>query len=394
MDGVRIFLGIGGGISAYKSAELCRELVRRGAIVRVGMTQASREFITPLTLQALSGHRVATTLLDASEEAEIGHIRLADESALCIVAPATANLLGRLAGGLADDVVTTVLCATRAPILLAPAMNVNMWKNPLVQANVARLLTDGRFHVVGPGSGELACGWVGEGRMSEPLEIADASERLLARDLSGRSVVVTAGPTVEDLDPVRFFGNRSTGRMGFALAAVAARRGADVTLIAGPSTLSTPAGARRIDVRGALEMQHAVVAAAAAADAVIMAAAVSDYRPASTAPNKIKRDGQPLVVELLPNPDILAGLGAARAGRARPVLVGFAVETQELEANARRKLRDKAVDLVVANSAEDGFAGNDNVALLVAEAGSESLPRMSKEALADRIVDRVAALLA
>jgi phosphopantothenoylcysteine decarboxylase/phosphopantothenate--cysteine ligase len=394
VHGARIFLGIGGGISAYKSAELCRELVKRGATVRVGMTPAAREFITPLTLQALSGHRVATSLLDASEEAEIGHIRLADESDLCIVAPTTANLLGRIAAGLADDVVTTVLVATRAPVLLAPAMNVNMWSNPLVQANVQRLAAAGRFHFAGPGEGELACGWIGAGRMSEPIEIADAAEHLLVRDLAGRRLVVSAGPTEEDLDPVRFLGNRSTGRMGFALAAAAARRGAAVTLVAGPSALSTPPGTVRVDVRGALEMQRAIGEAAGGADAVVMAAAVSDYRPVSTAPAKIKRGDRPLVVELVPNPDILAGLGAARGGTRRPVLVGFAVETDDLEANARRKLHDKRVDLVVANAAADGFGGPDNVALLVTEDETVTLGKLPKDVLADRILDRVATLLA
>lgn len=394
MEGARIFLGIGGGISAYKSAELCRELVKRGASVHVGMTAAAREFITPLTLQALSGHRVATSLLDAAEEAEIGHIRLADESDLCIVAPATANLLGRIAAGLGDDVVTTVLLATRAPVLLAPAMNVNMWTNPLVQANVARLAADGRFHFAGPGTGELACGWIGKGRMSEPAEIAEAAARLLAKDLGGRALVVTAGPTVEDLDPVRFLGNRSTGRMGFAVAAAAARRGARVTLVTGPADLPSPAGVERIDVRGALQMERAVTAAAADADAVVMAAAVSDYRPVSAAPTKIKRETKPLLLELVPNPDILAGLATLRGASRRPVLVGFAVETDDLEANARAKLRKKGVDLVVANAAADGFAGHDNLALLVTEGETVTLPRMSKEALADRILDRVVALLA
>jgi len=393
VDGVRIFLGLGGGIAAYKSAELCRELVRRGATVRVGMTRAALEFITPLTMQALSGHRVATSVLDASEEAEIGHIRLADEADLCVIAPATANLLGRLAGGLGDDVVTTVVLASRAPVLVAPAMNVNMWQNPLVQANAARLAAAGRFHFVGPGVGDLACGWVGEGRMAEPIEIADAAHRLVRRDLAGRSVVVSAGPTVEDLDPVRFLGNRSSGRMGFAVAGAAARRGASVTLVAGPSGLATPAGARRVDVRGALEMQEALRGEVARADAVIMAAAVGDYRPARPATRKLKRTGEGLVVELVPNPDILAGLGASRGARRLPVLVGFAVETEDLAENARRKLEEKRVDLVVANAAQDGFGGPDNVALFVSPDGTEELPRMSKDALADRLLDRVAALL-
>lgn len=389
-----MLLAVGGGISAYKSAELCRELVKRGAIVSCAMTAAAQSFITPLTLQALSGRRVATNLLDASEEAEIGHIRLADENELCIVAPATADLIARIAAGMGDDIVTTTLLARRARTLLAPAMNVNMWHNPIVQANLRRLLEDGRFETVGPGVGDLACGWVGEGRMAEPVEIVEAASRCLRQDLAGRSVVVTAGPTVEDIDPVRFLGNRSSGRMGFAVARSAARRGARVTLIAGPTSLATPAGMARKDVRSALEMRDEVLREAAAADVVVMTAAVADYRPASVSPSKIKRDGGPVRLELVPNPDILAELGARRNGARRPVLVGFAVETGDLEASARTKLETKKVDLVVANLAEVGFGGIQNEALLVSRDGTSTLPRMSKADLAERILDRVRELLA
>ncbi|MBI2897044.1 MAG: bifunctional phosphopantothenoylcysteine decarboxylase/phosphopantothenate--cysteine ligase CoaBC [Deltaproteobacteria bacterium] len=393
VEGVRVLLAVGGGISAYKSAELCRELVRRGAIVSCAMTRAAQSFVAPLTFQALSGRRVATSLMDASEEAEIGHIRLADENDLCIVAPATANLIARIAAGMGDDVVTTVLLATRARTLLAPAMNVNMWRNPIVQANLRRLLEDGRFETIGPGVGDLACGWVGEGRMAEPLEIVEAAQRCLRRDLEGRAVVVTAGPTVEDIDPVRFLGNRSSGRMGYAVAQAAARRGAKVTLISGPTSLATPPGAERTDVRGALEMRDQLARAAASADVVVMAAAVADYRPASPSPSKLKRDVGTTQLDLVPNPDILAELGARRDGGRLPVLVGFAVETEDLEANARQKLEKKKVDLVVANRAEVGFGGAENEALLVSREGVQALARMSKDDLADRILDRVCELL-
>jgi len=295
LTGRRVVLGVTGGIAAYKAAELCRLLTKAGAEVRVILTEAATQFITPLTMQTLSGHPVGRELFDLTEESQIGHIRLADEADLIVVAPATADSIARIAAGMANDLLAAVVLASRAPVLLAPAMNVNMWQNPITQSNLARLLGSeggGRFATVGPDRGPLACGWVGQGRLIEPAEILLAAEQQVARkgDLSGRHVVVTAGPTREPIDDVRFLGNRSSGKMGFALAGAAARRGADVTLIAGPVSLATPAGVgRRLDVESARDMQQALGAVAADADVVVMAAAVADFRPTMRAVGKLSR---------------------------------------------------------------------------------------------------------
>ena len=299
LAGKVVVLGVTGGIAAYKAAELCRLLVKAGAQVRVIMTEAAGQFITPLTMQTLSGHPVARSLFDLTEESEIGHIRLADEADLIVIAPATADVIARLAAGMADDLLATVVLASRAPVLLAPAMNVNMWENPLTQANLERLLgpsTARRFSTVGPDRGALACGWVGRGRLMEPADIAAAVAAIMSPrfahggDLAGRRVVVTAGPTLEPIDDVRFLGNRSSGKMGFALAQAAAARGAEVVLVAGPVALPTPAGiAHRIDIESAEQMQRALNEVAAGADVVVMAAAVSDFRPSTRVAGKLSR---------------------------------------------------------------------------------------------------------
>ena len=410
LRGRRVVLGVTGGIAAYKAAELCRLLTKAGAEVRVILTDAAAQFITPLTMQTLSGHPVGRELFDLTEESQIGHIRLADEADLIIVAPATADAIARLAAGMANDLLAAVVLASRAPVLLAPAMNVNMWQNPITQSNLARLLGSdggGRFATVGPDRGPLACGWVGQGRLIEPAEILLAAEQKIAqaRDLAGRQVVVTAGPTHEPIDDVRFLGNRSSGKMGFAIAAAAAARGARVTLIAGPVALPTPSGiAARIDVETVEQMGRALGGAAAAADVVVMTAAVADFRAAAPVAGKLSRraltDGQPLALALAPNPDLLAELGRNRRGP-RPVLVGFAAEAgggAGLIARAREKLAEKRCDLMVANdigAAGIGFGADDNeVTLVFADGRLAPLPRASKLAIAHEIWDHLVRALA
>ncbi|MCB9616833.1 MAG: bifunctional phosphopantothenoylcysteine decarboxylase/phosphopantothenate--cysteine ligase CoaBC [Sandaracinus sp.] len=392
LEGRRIVVALGGGIAAFKAVALVRELGRRGAEVRVVMTEAATRFVGPVTFAGLTGRPAVTNLWDPSYAGEV-HVELGAWADAVVVAPATMNLLARAANGLADDVVLATIACARGALLFAPAMHERMWSRGSTQRNVAALASDGaRF--VGPVEGALASGEVGRGRMAEPEAIADATEALFApQDFEGRHVVVSAGPTHEDLDPVRFLGNRSTGRMGFAIAAAAAARGARVTLVAGPVTLGTPSGVTRIDVRSALELEAAVTKAAADADAVVMAAAVADYRPAERTEQKRKKQEGPLVLELVRNPDVLAGLGAARTGTL-PVLVGFALETEKVVENARDKLRRKKVDLVVANHASDGFGGDDNVVTLVEEGGEEALSKQTKRAIADRILDRIRARLA
>jgi phosphopantothenoylcysteine decarboxylase/phosphopantothenate--cysteine ligase len=402
LAGKRVVLGVTGGIAAYKAAELCRLLVKAGATVRVVMTDAATQFITPLTMQTLSSHPVARSLFDPAEEAQIGHIRLADEADLVVVAPATADAIARLAGGLADDLLAAVVLASRAPVLLAPAMNVNMWENPLTQANLARLLGPdgaGRFRTVGPDRGPLACGWVGAGRLIEPQEILDAAARVFApRDLAGRRVVVAAGPTQEPVDDVRFLGNRSSGKMGFAAAATAAARGAAVTLVAGPGTPPTPAGVdKRVDVGTTAEMQQALFAAAKDADVVVMAAAVADFRPATRATGKLSRrgaQGPGPTLALAANPDLLAALSQARGDAHLPFLVGFAAEAADGDASAlaeraAAKLVEKGCEAIIANDISQagiGFGADDNaVTVIFADGTQTEIPRASKTAVADRI---------
>jgi phosphopantothenoylcysteine decarboxylase / phosphopantothenate---cysteine ligase len=394
----RVGLGVSGGIGAYKAVEVTRLLQQRGHDVYAVMTRAARRFVGPVTFEAITRHPVITSQFTPGLNADIEHIALAARLDVLLVAPATANIIGKFAGGIADDFLTALYLATRAPVLVAPAMNTNMWEHDAVRANVARLAARGvRF--VDPGDGYLACGWIGKGRLAEPEVIAEAVDRLLNRaaSLRGRRVVVTAGPTVEDIDPVRFLGNRSSGRMGFAIAREAQDRGADVVLIAGPTAVEPPAVTEVVRVRSARDMHAAVAAHAAGADAVIMAAAVADYAPAAgRAARKIEKGG-PLTLELARTPDILAELGARRAGAPRPVLVGFAAETGDPAVAARRKLVEKRVDLIVANDVTAPGAGFDvdtNQVALVSQDALEPLPLLSKSAVAAAVLDRVERLLA
>jgi phosphopantothenoylcysteine decarboxylase/phosphopantothenate--cysteine ligase len=387
----RILLGVSGGIAAYKSCELVRRLRELGAEVRVAMTESATRFVTPVTFQALSGQPVRVSLWDASAEAAMGHIELARWAERILVAPASADLIARLAHGLADDLLTTVCLASAAPLYLAPAMNQQMWAHPAVQANLETLRGRGVTQL-GPAAGDQACGDVGAGRMLEPPQLRDALLASFGTDeLRGLKVVVSAGPTYEDIDPVRFIGNRSSGRMGFAVAEAAALAGAEVVLVAGPVNLATPAGvARRIDVRSSRQMQEAVLAAAAHADIYVAAAAVGDFRPAAPADRKLKKQaGAPLVLELAENPDILATLSAQER---HPFLVGFAAETHDVEGYARDKLRRKGLDMIAANQVGEGlgFETDDNALNLYWADGAEILERAPKRELARRLVLKVA----
>ncbi len=389
-DAVRdrdVLLVVGGGIAAYKSVMVARELVKRGARVETVLTRAAERFVSGVTFAGITGRPAHTKLWDPAFAGE-RHIALSSRAAVAAVVPATANLLARMAHGLANDLATTCLLATAAPVVVAPAMHTRMWQHPATQANVALLAARGvRFE--GPVAGALASGEEGLGRMSEPEFIADAiALALTPQDLAGTRVVVSAGGTHEAIDPVRFLGNRSSGRMGYALAERAAARGASVVLVSGPAAVPAPAGVEVVRVRSAREMADAVLAHAASADAVIMAAAVADYRPSEPAREKLKKTSDELVLRLVKNPDILAELGARRVG-VRPMLVGFAVETSDLLARAKEKLLRKRCDLVVANHADGAFEGDDNEVALVTADEVESLPRVSKRAVAERILDRV-----
>jgi phosphopantothenoylcysteine decarboxylase/phosphopantothenate--cysteine ligase len=392
-----VALGVTGGIGAYKAVEVARLLQRRGHRVQAVMTRAATRFVQPLTFEAITGRPVLTSQFAPGLNATIEHIALASSIDLLLVAPATANTLARFAGGLADDFLTTLYLATRAPVLVAPAMNTHMWTHDAVQANLRTLAARG-IRFVEPGDGYLACGWVGPGRLAEPDAIVTAADAILGRrtSLEGRRVLVTAGPTVEDIDPARFLGNRSTGRMGFAIAREAAGRGAEVVLVAGPTTIEPPAVSALVRVRSAREMHQAVLAEAEGADAVIMAAAVADYAPAGGAsPDKIEKGG-PLVLHLERTPDILSDLGRRRGEATVPVLIGFAAETGDLEGRARRKLLAKRVDLIVVNDISEpgaGFEGETNRVTMVAADGSEALPLLAKTEVAVRLVDRVEMLL-
>lgn len=396
-----IALAVSGSIAAYKAAEIARLLIQAGARVLPLMTRAAHEFLGPMTLSGICGEPVRETMWDPGFAGEL-HVALAAEADVVLLAPATADLLARLAGGRADDLVTALALCARGPVIAAPAMHPRMWSHPATARNVATLAADGRVELVGPVDGEVASGERGVGRMAEPAAIAAAAlARVARRDLEGLRIVVSAGPTVEDIDPVRFIGNRSTGKMGFAIAERAAARGAAVTLVAGPVALATPRGARRVDVRGALAMRDAMRDALGpdlgGADALIMTAAVSDYRPAEARAAKMKRSAASMALELVANPDLLAEIGAARAAAqaTRPALIGFAVETDtddRVIASARHKLETKRVDLVVANHAADAFGRDDNRATLVTRGGAEALGVLPKPALADRLLDRVADL--
>lgn len=389
-----IALGVTGGIGAYKAVEVARGLQRRGHEVVVIMTRSARRFVGPVTFEAITRRRVITDQFAPGLNTAVEHVALADEIDLLVVAPATAHLIARFAHGLADDFLSTLYLATRAPVLLAPAMNTNMLGHDAVRRNLETLVARG-VRVVEPGEGYLACGWIGRGRLAEPEAIVDAAEAILRRTgaLAGRTLLVTAGPTYEDLDPVRFIGNRASGRMGFAIAEEALRRGARVVLIAGPTSLDPPRGAELVRVRSALEMHAAVMARAAEADAVVMAAAVADYRPArGPQPQKIVRDRETFTVTLTRTPDILADLAEWRGSRPRPVLVGFAAEVGDPLPRAREKLRAKKVDLIVANDVsrpDSGFEVPTNLATLVTADGEEALPLLPKTRLAAVLLDRI-----
>ena len=388
-----ILLGVTGGIAAYKAPELVRRLRDAGAQVRVVLTAAGSAFITPLTLQAVSGQPVHQELLSAEAESGMGHIELARWADLILIAPCTADFMARLAQGLAGDLLGACCLAARVPIAVAPAMNAGMWDAPATQRNLRQLQADG-VQVLGPTSGSQACGEVGAGRLLEPVELVERCAALLGDapgpgPLAGRRVLVTAGPTFEDLDPVRYLGNRSSGRMGYAVAQAARAAGAQVLLISGPVALADPAGVTVQRVRSALDMHRAVLDAVAGMDVFIGTAAVADYRPAQPAGHKIKKTRESLTVELVRNPDILAEV-AARADR--PFTVGFAAETDDVLGYARRKLEEKRLDLIAANTvgAGQGFEAEDNALTLLWPGGQRELPRASKAALARELIAVIA----
>jgi phosphopantothenoylcysteine decarboxylase / phosphopantothenate---cysteine ligase len=390
LQGKRIVLGVTGGIAAYKAAELVRELVRRGAAVRVVMTDHACEFVRPLTFETLSGNPVATDLFHLTGGHEIDHIALADFAELVIIAPATANIIGKLAAGIADDLLTTVLLAATAPVLICPAMNAKMYANAVVKENEARLMARG-YAVMEPGYGELACRTEGQGRLPEVLEIAEETEVLLSpKTLQGEHILITAGPTQEPFDPVRYITNHSSGKMGYALAVMARRRGAAVTLISGPTELPAPRGVRLVPVRTALAMRDSVMEHLKDATVVIKAAAVADYRPTVCQTTKIKKSAARITIPLEKNPDIITEIGKKRGKR---IIVGFAMESDHLLENARRKLMEKRMDFIVANDLTApgaGFRTDTNIIrILDREGGDEVFPLMDKLEAAGVILDRV-----
>lgn len=393
LKGKEIVLGVTGGIAAYKAVELLRLLTKAGANVHVIMTRSAEEFVTALTFQTLSMNPVSTSIFNLISEREIGHISLADRADLFIIAPATANLVGKLAGGIADDMLTTTVMATKVPVLIAPAMNVNMYQNLLYQENEAKLKRHG-YLFVEPAKGLLACGWEGEGKLQEPQVIfEEAVSALTPKDLTGEHLLVTAGPTREELDPVRFLSNYSSGKMGYAIARAARRRGAEVVLVTGPTCLDAPWGVETIAVESAEEMREAVLARVDASTLIIKAAAVADYRPRLRSAEKIKKTDAPVALDLVKNPDILGELGRIKGEK---VLVGFAAETESLLENAAKKLAEKNLDLVVANDIRQegaGFNVDTNIVKLLYRSGKlEELPLMGKDELAGVILDRVAEL--
>ena len=395
MHGKHILLGVTGGIAAYKSADLVRRLRERGAEVQVVMTDAAREFVTPMTFQALSGRQVRTDLWDPGAEASMGHIELARWADLVLIAPASADFLARLAGGRADDLLATTCLATAAPIALAPAMNQQMWTNAATQANVA-LLRDRGVHVFGPGTGDQACGEVGAGRMLEPMELAALSDAVLVPTgvLGGRRVLVTAGPTREPIDPVRFISNRSSGKMGFAVAQAAREAGARVVMICGPVSLATPAGVERIDVESAADMLLAVQAQVQPDDIFISTAAVADYRPAQAADHKIKKTEENLALQMARTTDII---GTLAGGALRPAfVVGFAAETDAVEQNARSKMLRKNLDMIAANEVghDKAFDCADNELIVLWRNGRKLLPRNAKTQLARELIELIATVFA
>jgi phosphopantothenoylcysteine decarboxylase/phosphopantothenate--cysteine ligase len=393
-----VALGVTGGIGAYKAVEVARGLQKRGHDVVAIMTAAATRFVGPITFEAITRRRVITDQFEPGANADIEHIALASSIDLLLIAPATANIIGKLANGIADDFLTTLYTATRAPVLVAPSMNTQMFSHEAIRANLDTLVARG-VAFVEPGEGYLACGWIGKGRLAEPDEIVGAAERVLHRDgpLRGQRVLVTAGPTYEDLDPVRFIGNRSSGRMGFAVAAEAARRGAEVTLVAGPTSIKPPA-VEVVRVRGAVDMHQAVLDRADSVDVVIMAAAVADYTPAERANEKMAKTGDSITVVLKKTPDILADLGTRRLAKGSgPLLIGFAAETHDVVSRAKEKLSRKHADLMVANDVSRSDAGFDvdtNEVNIIGPDGAELVPLQPKTKVAGIILDRVERLLA
>ncbi|HCG6789792.1 TPA: bifunctional phosphopantothenoylcysteine decarboxylase/phosphopantothenate--cysteine ligase CoaBC [Vibrio parahaemolyticus] len=396
LAGKKILLGISGGIAAYKCAELTRRLIERGAQVRVVMTKAAQEFITPLTMQAVSGHPVSDSLFDPAAEASMGHIELAKWADLVLLAPATADLIARLSAGMGNDLLTTLVLATDSPVAVSPAMNQQMYSNVATQENIATLARRG-MHIWGPGAGEQACGDVGPGRMLEPMQLVHLCEQFFQpKVLEGKSVLITAGPTREAIDPVRYISNHSSGKMGFSLANAAVQLGARVTLVSGPVSLTTPSGVERINVASAQEMYDAVMSHATSHDAFISCAAVADYRPEDIASQKLKKtaDNDQMVIKMVKNPDIVASVAAMTDKR--PFTVGFAAETNDVETYARGKLVKKNLNMICANDVSvegQGFNSNDNAVTLFWPEGELALALESKEALSFKILEKMHALM-
>jgi len=394
MKDKKIIVGVTGGIAAYKAAELVRILVKAGAETRVAMTANATRFISPLTLEALSGNRVVSDMFNP-ETHPIAHITWGQDADLVIIAPATANFIAKMAHGIADDFLSTMVLASTAKILVCPAMNSRMYMNSVTQENIKRIAERGCV-VMEPGEGELACHTEGPGRLPGPEEIAEQARMMLTeQDLSGLRVLVTAGPTIEPMDPVRYISNRSTGKMGYALARTAAMRGASVTLISGPTALTPPRGVKFRGVKSAEEMKEAVFDCLGDSDVIIKAAAVSDYRPRDRSARKIKKGADSLSIDLVKNPDILLELGKAK-GKAGYILVGFAAETEDILTNATEKLRDKNLDIIVVNdiTREDaGFESDTNLVKIIHRDGTrEDLPLMSKDEVAGQLLDRIKTL--
>lgn len=391
LKGRRIVLGVSGGIAAYKAAELVRLLVKGGADVHVVLSEGGAHFVTPVTFQALSGNRVWTDLWDARMPNNMAHIDLGREADAIVVAPATADFLARLAQGRADDLLTTLCLARDVPLVVAPAMNRQMWESPPTQRNLALIRGDG-VTVFGPGAGDQACGEVGMGRMLEPEELLERLEGFFVpKLLAGRKVVLTAGPTFEAIDPVRGITNISSGKMGYALARACAQAGAEVVLVSGPVSLPVPAGVRCVPVSSALQMRDAVLDALPGAQVFIAVAAVADYRPLATAEHKLKKSADTMTVSLTPNPDILAEVAAREDA---PFCVGFAAESRDLDAYAEGKRRNKRLPMLVGNLVSDGMGGDDNTVILYDDAGRHPLPRAPKAEVARGIVAHLARLLA
>jgi phosphopantothenoylcysteine decarboxylase/phosphopantothenate--cysteine ligase len=394
MKDKKIIVGVTGGIAAYKAVELVRTLVKAGAVTRVAMTANAAEFVSPLTFEALSGNRVILEMFDPGNQ-PMSHISWGQESDLIIIAPATANFIAKISHGIADDFLSTMLLASTAKILVCPSMNSDMYMNPVTQENIKRIVERG-YMVLEPGEGELACGSEGLGRLLEPEDIAEQARIMLTpKDLAGLKVLVTAGPTIEPIDPVRYVSNRSSGKMGFSIARQALMRGASVTLVSGPAALPPPNGVKFHGVKTAVEMRETVLGCVGDADVVVKAAAVSDYRPRESSAQKIKKGADIMSLDLVKNPDILAELGEKREGKSY-ILVGFAAESEEVLANATKKLRDKNLDMVVVNdvtSEDAGFESDTNLVKIIHRDGSrEDLPIMSKDEVANQILDRIKVL--